>query len=55
VRFLIIEALAADPVNGPHRHIDANYLYELFRLSICPSRGEVDTPLDVGVRRTRWQ
>jgi hypothetical protein len=26
VPFLIIEALAADPVNGPHRHIDANYV-----------------------------
>ena len=26
VPFLIIEAMAADRVNGPHRHIDANYV-----------------------------
>jgi hypothetical protein len=34
--FAIIEATAADPVNGPHQHIDCLYLYELFRLPIRP-------------------
>jgi 8-oxo-dGTP pyrophosphatase MutT (NUDIX family)/NTP pyrophosphatase (non-canonical NTP hydrolase) len=36
VPFAVIEARAADPVNGDHQHIDGLYLYELFRLSIRP-------------------
>jgi 8-oxo-dGTP diphosphatase len=47
VPFLIIEAMAADPVNGPHRHIDANY--------VCRATTELIGQLDqTEVTGARW-